>query len=323
MTNRSHNDVKLVRREFLRIAGGGTALLGLGGLLAGCGGGQSLTITPGSSPTTGTSPTPTPTSTPPINLGQGRVLVAENPPAVGTDNGQTVVQLTTLENIDGKNYHVYGVADEGGLAQRIVQMIAWQDDPNQFVRTIFDSQSRPAQVVYGPTGHFATLNWNDDNSAVTLKAFDDALSLLGGATFRRVGDSYVIEQLSSRAVTGQVSTAVVASVSIAQVRSFVARQFGVDLLTSLLGLMNPYLLLLGAVVLLLSQAGAAALLAPGLPSIATLLVGFLILALSFGGVFGTARGQLAGGSVVAALLTTVANLFIPHTFDPQSGFYMS
>lgn len=59
------------------------------------------------------------------------------------------------------------------------------------------------------------------------------------------------------------------------------------------------------------------------PAIATILVTFLILALSFGGDFGTARERLSGGSALAAALTAAVNLYIAHRLNPNTGFYMT
>jgi hypothetical protein len=104
----------LQRREFLRLSGGALALAATGGALAGCGGGSendpfsNLPPGGGSSPGTGSGQ-------------QSRILVAQNPLSVGMDRGQSVAQVATLQNVQGRNYEVFAVPDAQGLPRRIVQ----------------------------------------------------------------------------------------------------------------------------------------------------------------------------------------------------------
>jgi hypothetical protein len=306
----------LQRREFLRISGGALMLAAGGGALAGCTGGRNDAFSnlpaSGGQPGTGGQ--------------QTRVLVAQTPLTVGMDRGQNVAQVATLQNVQGRNYQVFAVPDAGGLPQRIVQTIAWENDPNQYTRTIFDEQSRPAQVVYSAADYFATLTWSSDNTAVTLRTYNDtgsAPALLGGATVRRQGDNYVVEPLGSAAATGRAAATPLASVSAQQVSRFVADAFGLDVLDGLIDLINPYFLLLAALVLLLGQGSLTSLLAPSQPSIGALLVSFLIVALFVGEAFGTSRDLLARGSAVAGVIGAASTLYLAHVFDPASGFYMT
>lgn len=186
MTPESEDRQHVVRRDFLRLIGGGVAMLVTGDALSGCGGGGG-NAGGGSSGVSSSQ--------------QGRFIIYTGTDVVGKDNGASVTRLATILNVTpGQEFInggfnnpppsakvptsavVWGVRDSLGNPSRITQAVTWTTDPTKSVRTWFDSSGRVVQIRNEATGELLTIAWQATGQDVAI-VYYNAAGVAGGGSW--------------------------------------------------------------------------------------------------------------------------------------------